>query len=145
MDYSNALTVFDVGLHFMQGLGFKGPQVCMETSKLAGDSLLLTYDSETAGRQVEVSYLRAQRGRPAAIVVFIVANSGKRFSVEDWLAVNGKANAIEFSTLNNPGLSESLFIERFCHDFMEICDQKLRDILTGTVWQDVPIDWKGYR
>lgn len=145
MDYSNALSVFDRGLCFLQRMGFYGPKVGMETSKLAGDSLLLIYDSQKAGRLIEVSYLGAQRGHPAAIAVFIVASGGERFSLEDWLVANKSASSIQFSTLNSPELPEDDFIEQFCHDFEKVCDQWPHEILSGEVWKGVPIDWKGYR
>lgn len=144
MDCSNTIALFSAGLRFMQELGFAGPKVTVETSRLAGEGLLLIYDGKSIGRRVEVSYLAAQRGRPAVIAVFIAAGTGKRFSVEDWLSANRIAKEIEFS-LENSTLNENLFIERFCGDFKELCDQELRGILLGNVWQDVPIDWKGYR
>ena len=118
MDCSNAISVFDSGLRFMDGLGFNAPKISNETSKLAGDSVLLTYeyDATSAGRQVEISYLAGQRGRPAVIVVFLVASSSKRFSVEDWLNANGIGKKIVFSTLKVSHLHENLFIARFWRD-----------------------------
>lgn len=145
MDYSNVIPDFKTGLGFLGRLGFIGSVVSVETSKVAGDSLLLRYDSRLSERQIEVSYLRAQRGRPAAIVVFIGESSGKRFSLEDWLTANGIFGAIQFSTIKTPGASEKQFIEQFFHDLEQLCDKELHEILVGRAWKDVPIDWKGYR
>lgn len=145
MDYSNAISVFYTGLGFMHGLGFNGPRISIDTTKLAGDSLLLTYEAQPVGRQVEISYLAGQRGGPAAIVIFLVASNGRRFSIEDWLNANGIGEKIVFSTLKDPGLHENLFIARFCQDWKKLCYHELHGILTGKTWQDVPIDWKGYR
>jgi len=105
----------------------------------------MIFSSKQVGRIIDVSYTTAQKGRQSSIVALIETDDGKRFSLNDWLSVHGKSDMIPFSANETPNLSEEAFIKQFCEAFEQIASHELKDILTGKTWEDVPMDWQGYR
>lgn len=145
IDYTEELAVFIKGLEFLESLGFEGPNVKIKFVDLVGDKLYLTYKSPNAKRSVDITYAAAQLNHANVIGVIVTKNDGSYFSVGSWLTANDLNDAITFFALDDPDYNKGQFIEKFCRDFTMICQNRLRKILTGDEWQDVPFDWKGYR
>jgi hypothetical protein len=145
IDYSLAQTLFEHGVSWLQTLGFGVPRFHVESSSLEGDILLMSLSNDKAGRVVDISYTAEQGGRPGAIAVLIKKDDGQRFSLETWAKTQGMSGQICFSTLNNPQLNGQALVERFCEDFRDLAQFGVAEILSGRSWQEVPMDWKGYR
>ncbi len=137
--------VLQNGLSFLKEFGFGAPQIKTESSKLTGSSLIMKYESKKNGRKIEVSYLRQQRDLPSTIVVFIISEEGKMFSLEDWLNAKGKEQAVRFILRNDSNISEDVFLTEFTSSLENLCLSDLRDIIDGRSWESIPFDWKGYK
>jgi sugar/nucleoside kinase (ribokinase family) len=130
-------------LGFLRELGYEGPKVKTQPSRLAKELLVLGFASRQAGRSVDVSYLAARDGKRSAITVSIGSDSDGHFILEDWLAVHGMTDAVPF--VQSGSETADAFIQRFGAAFKKIADLELEAILRGRAWERVPFDWKGYR
>jgi hypothetical protein len=145
IDYSISSKILQKELEFLKTFSFDRLKVKKESSKLAGESLLLSYESTKTGRRIEISYLYAQQGRPYSIVVFIYEKNGESFSLEDWLNSKGKNEKIKLVSDMDSNKFENNFLSTFAKSFERLCMGDLKDIVSGDFWESVPFDWKGYR
>ena len=145
IDYSSSSSMIRKKLNFLNSLGFDRFKMMTESSKLAGDSLLLIYESGSTGRRIDISYSSAQKGRPFAFVVFLFSKDGDSFSLEDYLNLKGKKQAIKLLSDSGSNKSEDDFITEFTASFEKICRSDLKKIIDGSHWESVPFDWKGYK
>lgn len=145
IDYSGSSKLLQKELSFLMSIGYNKKKVTTESSKLTGDSLLITYESSKSGRKIEISFLRAQHDLPSSISVFLFANQNDSFSLEDWLNMKGKKQSIKLVSDMSSNQSENDFLSQFAISFENLCRGDLRDIVNGNYWESVPFDWKGYR
>ena len=145
IDYSISSNLIQKRLNFLNSIGFDRFKMMTESSSLAGDSLLLHYESSKTGRKIDISYSCAQKGRPFTFVVFLFSKDGDSFSLEDWLNLKGKKQAIKLVSDSDSNISEDDFIKEFAASFEKICRSDLKKIINGSHWESVPFDWKGYR
>ena len=145
IDYSGPLKMLQKKLNFLNSFGFDKLRALTESSKLAGESLLMSFESSKTGRKIEISYLHTQHGRPSTIVIFIFNKNGESFSLEDWLEMKGKKESINLVLNTDLNILENNFLEQFASSFEKLCRGDLENIINGSQWESVPFDFKGYR
>lgn len=143
--YQSQAEIFIKQLDFLTSAGYEGPQVTIEHSDAAGDSLSLSYSCSKAGRILEISYSSPDAKRPGVIVVVISNSQDDDFFLEDWLQANPHAGEISWSTTEGTSSNEEHFISKFCRDFRSVCEKGFLPVITGEVWPEIDFDWGSTR
>lgn len=139
--FLEATDILSDELSFLRDLGYQGPVSSTESSRLLGDSLLLTYES-AFGRSVEIGYAPGGQ-RPTSVSVFVCNSNGDKFSLEDWIAARSPEFDIHF--VAKAGESESEFLTQLSRGVRDLSQGTLHSTFAGADWDAVAFDWKGYR
>jgi hypothetical protein len=143
--YQSLENTLERGLAFLSSFGFERPKMTLETSRLLGDSLTLTFISKNAKREVLVSLTPTQKNKKCTVAVLLRSSDGDMLSIKDWLEAKGLTDAMRFERSDGPGATDEDFVRQFSKDFEVIAREHLNPILVGAVWEKVPFDWKGYK
>jgi hypothetical protein len=133
-------------------VGFVHDPKKAESSHSASSDITLTFTNPKTNFKIWLSFT-AGKTSPESFAPFgksfftmaVINKDGKYLSVDDYLEKYKHKKELAEKFSNNSGLDFS----KFCVAFFDVLDRlltvELKNILNGTEWVDIPIDWQGYK
>lgn len=117
----------------------------IEHSRLVGDSAVFQFSDIGNGITVELGFLPCLRDRKASFSVFIVNARGQSLNVREYLRTHDRHDLLNQFTDQGQAVALDTFVTNFLRLIDSLFSTELKDILSGTRWEAVPFDWKGYK
>ena len=116
------------------------------SSQALGDYIEGEFRSSGANRSIRVTYLPSIYGHDDAIKIFVENHRGGTFSIDQYLKHIGvNAEILEKLKLKNYSGAFRERVRACLEEYDSIMNQYLASCIDGHKWQDVPIDWRGYK
>jgi len=125
--------------------GYVEQPVTTEESDLLGTMPIFSHRDARIDRRIEFVVSKGKERRGLDIAVLICASGNRRFALHDWIARHPEAEMLPtFSASADAGQRDEE-IDTWIHRVRALFSGPLREILDGTRWEEVPVDWQGLR
>jgi hypothetical protein len=101
--------------------------------------------NKQTGMRIDVSYYATLTGLNGGFTVLIIKPPNSKLEVEDYLKLHGHEELSKSFTYHGPVSDLRSFADSFLRNLVDLLDGDLKPILEGTVWEETPIDWMGYK
>jgi hypothetical protein len=101
--------------------------------------------NKQTGMRIDVSYYATLTGTNGGFTALIIKPPNSKLDVEDYLKLHGHEELTESFAYHGPIADLRGFVDSFLRNLAGLLDSDLKPILEGTVWEETPIDWMGYK
>lgn len=111
------------------------------------DSLSISFENSSVHRGIDFHYTYLDFRHEIAnyFIVFIERKPRGVASIEDIFQHNKiKYDNSKFFLINHVGTFEQQ-VEQFCDYIIDLFEKYLQEWIKGEKWEDIPIDWRGYK
>jgi hypothetical protein len=126
-------------------LGLEFLRVRTEQSQLAGDSAAFVFHHTRSGVRLTLSIFPSVAGKRRSAVVIITNQRGQTLNVNDYLTVHKQEKTRAEFTADRDSTDIVAFVERVVGALLILLTTDLKTIMEGSHWEEIPIDWAGYR
>lgn len=125
------------------GLEYLGAQT--EQSNLAGDSAVFLFRHVKSGVLLRLSVFPSIAAKKRSAVVILTNRRGQTLNVNDYLTVHKQEETRSEFVADRASADIGTFVEHVVNALLNLLAADLRTVLEGRHWEDIPIDWAGYR
>lgn len=124
--------------------GYRLLDTFIERDKVLADGRVFVFQNDRAGRRIALTYYPPKRAT-RSFALSVEKPDGPYFTLRNYLSKH-KHDAIEDRLMPKAGEVEDFWRDHFAAlaDLLAT-DSNLRAIIDGKTWEDVPIDWQGYK
>jgi hypothetical protein len=125
--------------------GFELGEVKWEGSTALGYFLVFHFVNQRTNMDIRIAFFPAEKGLNGGFTVMILNPAKHRLTVTDYLKLHGHEEPTRAFTYRDPNTDVRVFAQEFFRTLGELLRNELAPILEGKVWEDIPIDWMGYK
>ena len=131
---------------FLSQYGFSFTKEYVDNSPLRGKSYVLVFSNSSNKRTLEISFAPQYKQFNDVFVVFITDERKKTLNIPQYLRhLRLIDDKLYFRLDTYPGSFQEKINQFFQFLGASFQDERLKDILIGKKWVDLPFDWQGYK